>query len=73
MGQKREDMPWVEETLDEEFRQWILDFPDTALPKIYDLLEKYAPGRKIRIFHTRAEAESYLESIPSPEADAVLS
>lgn len=73
VGQKREDMPWVEETLDEEFRQWILDFPDTALPKIYGLLVTYAPGRKIRIFRTRAEAESYLESIPSPEADAVLS
>lgn len=26
VGRKREEMPWVEETLDEDFRQFILEF-----------------------------------------------
>ena len=28
IGKKREDMPWVESEFDEEFKQWIIDFPD---------------------------------------------
>jgi hypothetical protein len=40
IGKKRVDMPWIEEEFDEEFRQWILDFPETELPKIYLREEK---------------------------------
>lgn len=40
IGKKREDMPWVETQFDEEFKQWIMDFPKDQLPQIYDLLEK---------------------------------
>lgn len=61
VGTKREDMPWVEEELDEEFRQWITDFPTDQLPHIYELLEKYRDGREIHIFHNREEADKYLE------------
>ncbi len=61
VGRKREEMPWVEETLDEEFRQFILEFRQTNLPKIYTLLEKYKVGREIVIFKSRAEAENWLE------------
>ena len=46
VGKKREEMPWVEEELDEEFRQWIIDFPETKLPQIYGLLEEYGAGKK---------------------------
>ena len=41
IGKKRDDMPWVEEKLDKEFENWIIDFPENTLPKIYDLLNKY--------------------------------
>lgn len=41
IGQKRVDLPWVETEFDEEFRQWILNFPTEQLPKIYQLLVKY--------------------------------
>lgn len=58
---KREDMPWVEEELDEEFRQWILEFPEKTLPQIYELLEKYREGRQVMIFHSRQEADDYFE------------
>jgi len=30
IGKKREDLPWVETEFDEEFRQWIMDFPKTS-------------------------------------------
>ena len=32
VGKKRDDMPWIEERFDEEFKKWIMDFPqDTFL------------------------------------------
>ena len=61
VGTVREDLPWVEETFDEEFKQWILDFGKDALPTIYDLLEKYKNEKQILIFKSRAEADAYLE------------
>ena len=63
VGVQREEIPWVEEELDEEFRQWIIDFPKTKLPQIYQLLEQYGEGKEIHIFHSRDDADNYLESI----------
>lgn len=60
IGKKREDMPWVETEFDEDFRQWILDFPKDQLPRIYGLLEKYQKGRDIIVFKSREEADAYL-------------
>ncbi len=60
IGTKREDLPWVEETFDEEFRQWILDFPTNVLPRIYTLLEPYRATREVVIFRSHAEIEEYL-------------
>ena len=61
VGKQREEIPWVEEELDEEFRQWIIDFPKTKLPQIYDLLEQYGEGKEIHIFYSRDDANKYLE------------
>lgn len=60
IGQKREDMPWVEEEFDEEFRQWIVDFPVKQLPRIYELLQTYQAGRQAFVFRSRQEADAYL-------------
>ncbi len=62
VGKPREEMPWVEEEFDEEFREWIVNFPKNTLPKIYDLLEKHN-DKNIVIFKSRKEATSYLESM----------
>ncbi|MDE7207117.1 MAG: adenylate kinase, partial [Lachnospiraceae bacterium] len=62
IGAKREDLPWIETQVDEEFRQSIIDFPKTQLPQIYDLLKKYQPSRKVIIFQSRAEADDYLST-----------
>lgn len=61
IGTKREEMPWIEQDFDEEFRQFIIDFPEIRLPRIYQLLQQYGEGKEIHIFHSREEAEHYLE------------
>ena len=63
IGRERADMPWIEESFDPEFRQWILDFPRDNLPRIYELIEKYKSEKQIRIFHTRDEAEEFLSEL----------
>lgn len=63
VGLKREDLPWIEENFDEEFRQAIMDFPEKKLPQIYELIEKYKMNKKIIIFKTREEADNYLEML----------
>ena len=63
VGTAHEDLPWVEDVFDEEFRQWILDFRKEELPKIYNLLSKYENEKNILIFKTRAEADAYLDEV----------
>ena len=62
VGTKRDDLPWVEDELDEEFRQWIVDFPNEKLPQIYQMLDKYS-GKNIIIFKSRQEANEYLQKL----------
>lgn len=61
LGKDRPDMPWKDYILDEEFRQWILDFPDSQLPVINRLLESFE-GNVIR-FTSRKEADNYIEQL----------
>lgn len=63
IGEKREDLPWTEQELDEEFRQWIIDFPKTQLPQIYELLEEYRKEKEVVIFKTRQEENNYLKRL----------
>lgn len=63
IGQVREDMPWIEEQFDPEFKQWIIDFPQSKLPQIYKLLELYRENKTIVIFKSRTEVNDYLNSL----------
>ena len=63
VGKKRDDLPWVEECFDEEFRQWILDFPQKQLPQIYELLTRYDGEKEILVFHSRDEAEEWIKTL----------
>lgn len=58
VGVKREDMPWVEKELDPEFAEFIRAFPQTTLPKIYALLERYSHKRTV-ILKSRDEIDRY--------------
>lgn len=62
IGKERPDMPWVEAEFDQEFRQFIVDFPKDSLPKIYELLKKYEKEKKLHIFRKREDAEEYLRT-----------
>lgn len=63
VGAKREDMPWVETELDEDFKQWILDFPEHQLPQIYKLIETYRNCKNVVIFQSRKEADDYITAL----------
>lgn len=60
IGKQRVDMPWIETQFDEEFKQWIMDFPKNELPIIYELLDRYKGEKSIYVFHSRADIEDYL-------------
>ena len=55
IGKPRDDMPWIEEHFDEEFKKWIIDFPDRELTEIYKLLEEYKKQKNISIFKSKEE------------------
>lgn len=62
-GVQRPDIPWVEEELNAEFLQYILDFCRDQLPIVTALLERYRGRRKIITFHSRAEADAWLNAL----------
>lgn len=63
IGKKREDLPWLETELDEEFKQYIIEFSQKKLPCIYELLEQYQKEKDFVIFKSRKEAEGYLQEM----------
>lgn len=63
IGKKREDMPWFENELDPEFRQWIESFRANQLPEVYRLLGKYKNNREIVVFRTREQADKFIEKL----------
>lgn len=70
IGKKREDLPWMETTLDEEFKMWIMDFPDRQLPKIHELLKKYREVTEQICFHSRKDAEEYIRMLRSRQPES---
>ena len=63
IGKKREDLPWIESTFDEEFKKFIIDFPKKQLPQIYTIIGKYHKDKNIIIFKSRKDADNYLKQI----------
>ena len=63
VGKKREDMPWVETEVDEDFLRRILDFEKDQKPKIHEYLEKIKSEKEIIIFKSRREADDFIASL----------
>ena len=61
-GQKRSDMPWVEEGDDEEFLEFIRAFETESRPRILELIGKY-PEKTVVTFRTREEADGFLAGL----------
>lgn len=72
IGTPREDLPWVETEFDEDFKQWISDFPHRDLPLIKALLAKYQNEKDIHVFRSRAEIDSYWTHWPAVPAKPEL-
>ncbi len=63
VGKKREDMPWVETEVDEDFLRRILDFEKDQKPKIHEYLEKIKSENEIIIFKSHREADDFIASL----------
>ena len=63
IGNERKDMSWIENQMDPEFRQWIIDFPKQQLPIIRKLLMKYNHKVNVVVFHSRKDADIFIDSI----------
>ena len=61
-GKSRPDMPWVETEGDEEFIAFIKNYGADSRPKVMELLGRYS-DKNIVIFKTRAEADTFLETM----------
>ncbi len=64
-GKAREDMPWVEDPdrPDAEFLSWITTFAEEQMPKIYALLDAYRTQIALTVFHSRDEADAYIDAL----------
>lgn len=61
IGRAREDLPWIETEFDPEFRQYILDFQKDQIPQIYELIDKFKQSAAVTIFHSRKEADDWID------------
>ena len=60
VGKRHEDLPWVEEEFDPEFRQYIIDFRRDRLPQMRETLKSAPAGVRIVVFRSREETAEYL-------------
>ena len=61
-GKQREDMPWIENEVDEDFIRfldYVKSFREEKLPLVYELVA--SSDKKLTVFHSRKEADDYLE------------
>uniref|UniRef100_UPI003F68FFD1 hypothetical protein n=1 Tax=Streptococcus pluranimalium TaxID=82348 RepID=UPI003F68FFD1 len=62
IGKVRPDMPWIEESLDQEFVDFIKGFSQTSRPKILNFMKLY-PKKTWYQFKSREETELFLKTI----------
>ncbi len=63
IGKKRNDLPWIEQELNEDFKQKIINFSKEKLPKIFELLNKYKNDIDIYVFTSRDEADDFIRKM----------
>ncbi len=63
IGKGRYDLPWIETELDSDFKQFIEEFSQKTLPKIYTLIEKYKADRKVVVFNSRTQADEFIKTM----------
>lgn len=63
VGKVREDIPWVEEEFNPEFKEWIINWFKDKRPMEIELLESYKDKKNVIILKSRAEADRFIEEI----------
>ncbi len=64
VGQKRPDIPWVEQKLEPELVEMVRRYRTDERPRLLALLAQY-PEKQTVIFRTREEADAWLETLGS--------
>ena len=67
IGKKRDDIPWVEESFDPEFEQFIISSSKTRKEELLRLLDKYQDQLEIIILNNREEAQKFLKKLREKE------
>lgn len=62
IGQKREDIPWIEEKTDPELEEEVRRYRDDKRPLLYELFRKY-PEKELIIFKNRRKAAEWLKEV----------
>lgn len=63
IGKKRDDLPWIEEEFDKEFKKWIINWFIETKPILIELINKYKNDKSIIIFKSREEANDFINSL----------
>ena len=63
IGKKRDDLPWIEEEFDNEFKKWIINWFIETKPILIELINKYKNDKSIIIFKSREEANDFINSL----------
>lgn len=66
LGKRRVDMPWTDNEMNPEFRQWIVDFPKRQLPVIRNLLSGRSDDVHVFTFRSRAESDNFIANLEAP-------
>ena len=61
-GKSRSDMPWTENSSDDEFVSFVKNYNENNRPEVIKLLEKYS-DKNIFVFHSRAKSEKFLSEL----------
>lgn len=62
MGKPRPDMPWVEESEDAEFLEFVKSYNTESRPRVVELLNAYTE-KEIHVFHSREDAAGFLRQL----------
>ena len=65
IGKKRNDLPWIEEEFDPDFKAWIINWFEEELPKTKETLNKYKDSKNIIILESRKDADEFLKLMQS--------
>lgn len=61
VGKKREDMPWIEDKFDDEFKDYVISFDKEQKDEILQMLNDHINDKQIYIFHNQKESNEYIE------------